>query len=115
MAVAQRIGFCGVAASRRTGGKDGGRDAEGGWERLMMVAEIWLLIQSLYFLANAGRGTSERGMRHDRTQGETRSNAGRRSPKSIGIELAMMGRGGNTALDVAMCDISFFAESFLWL
>ena len=33
----------------------------------------------------------------------------------IGIELAMMGRGGNTALDVAMCDISFFAESFLWL
>lgn len=68
MAVAQRIGFCGVATGRRTGGKDGGRDAEGGWERLMMVAEIWLLIQSLYFLANAGRGTTERGTRRNRTQ-----------------------------------------------
>jgi len=79
------------------------------------ISERTFAPQSLFLSANAGRGTTERGTRRNRTQGETRSNAGRRSPKSIGIELAMMGRGGNTALDVAMCDISFFAESFLWL
>ena len=40
--------------------------------------------RSLYFLANAGRGTTERRARRNRTQGETRSNAGWRSLKSIG-------------------------------
>ena len=43
-------------------------------------------LPSYYFLANAGRGTTERGTRRNRTQGETRSNAGGRSLKSIGTE-----------------------------
>ena len=43
-------------------------------------------IQILYFSANAGRGTNERRTRRNRTQDETRPNAGRRSPKSIGSE-----------------------------
>ena len=38
--------------------------------------------QSLFLSANAGRGTTERGTRRNRTQGETRSNAGGRSLKS---------------------------------
>ena len=33
--------------------------------------------QSLFLSANAGRGTTERGTRHDRTWDETQSNAGR--------------------------------------
>ena len=40
--------------------------------------------QSLYLSANAGRGTTERGTRRNRTQGETRLNAGGRSLTSIG-------------------------------
>ena len=43
----------------------------------MPVAETSFSFQSLYFLANAGRGTTERGTRHDRTRDETQSNAGR--------------------------------------
>ena len=42
--------------------------------------------QSLYLSANAGRGTPERGTRRNRTQAETRSNAGGRSLTSIGTE-----------------------------
>ena len=40
--------------------------------------------QSLFLTANAGRGTTERGTRRNRTQGETRLNAGGRSLTSIG-------------------------------
>ena len=40
--------------------------------------------QSLFLSANAGRGTTERGTRRNRTQGETRLNAGGRSLTSIG-------------------------------
>ena len=39
-----------------------------------------------YFLANAERGTTERRTRHNRTQDETRSNAGGRSLKSSKME-----------------------------
>ena len=42
--------------------------------------------QSLFLSANAGRGTTERGTRRNRTQGETRLNAGGRSLTSIGTE-----------------------------
>ena len=42
--------------------------------------------QSLYLSANAGRGTTERGTRRNRTRGGTRSNAGGRSLTSIGTE-----------------------------
>ncbi len=41
--------------------------------------------QSLFLSANAGRGTTERGTRRNRTQGETRLNAGGRSLTSIGL------------------------------
>ena len=40
--------------------------------------------QSLFLSANAGRGTTERGTRRNRTQADTRSNAGGRSLTSIG-------------------------------
>ena len=40
--------------------------------------------QSLFLSANAGRGTTERGTRRNRTRGETRLNAGGRSLTSIG-------------------------------
>lgn len=42
--------------------------------------------QSLFLSANAGRGTTERGTRRNRTQADTRSNAGGRSLTSIGTE-----------------------------
>ena len=48
----------------------------------MSAAEASFPFQSLYFLANAGRGTTERGTRCNRTRDETRSNAGGRSLKS---------------------------------
>ena len=40
--------------------------------------------QSLFLSANTGRGTTERGTRRNRTQAETRLNAGGRSLTSIG-------------------------------
>ena len=48
-------------------------------------AEASFSLHSIYFLANAGRGTTERGARRNRTQGETRLNAGGRSLKSSKI------------------------------
>lgn len=42
--------------------------------------------QSLFLSANAGRGMTERGTRRNRTQADTRSNAGGRSLTSIGTE-----------------------------
>ena len=51
----------------------------------MPVAETSFSFQSLYFLANAGRGTTERRTRHNRTRDETRTNAGGRSLKSSKI------------------------------
>ena len=51
--------------------------------------------RSLYFLTNAGRGTSERGTRYGRTWDETQSNAGRRSLKSIGTLAKRCGKGGS--------------------
>ena len=48
------------------------------------IFERTLAPQSLFLSANAGRGTTERGTRRNRTQGETRLNAGGRSLTSIG-------------------------------
>lgn len=44
--------------------------------------------QSLFLSANAGRGTTERGTRRERTWDKTRSNVGRRSPSKIGNGLS---------------------------
>ena len=45
----------------------------------MKMLQQCLSIQILYLVANAGRGTTERGTRHERTRDETRMNAALRS------------------------------------